>query len=401
MALDGRTRATRAGHHPVKIRQVVPWLVRSNASYWGEFLFVEVRTDEGVSGWGEITTTTRSANRALAAIVRQLDDLLVGDDPALIEQTWHKIFRAFTYMGSRGAATNVTSAIDIALWDIRGKVLARPVYELLGGAVREDLPLYTHPDQSRFTDESGVVAEIKAIVESGHSAIKFDPFPHAPGVPHDNDRYLDGRLDAALEHQAMALTALIREAAGPDVELLVDAHGRFDVPTAIRLGHSLAETARIHWYEEPVPPESYHALQQVREKVAIPIAVGERLHTRWEFAPILERRLADFVMPDVTWTGGISELKKIATMAEAYYIPVSPHDASGPVNLVAGGHVMLTVPNFYRLESSGTDLAKYNEFIETPLDNAGGRLRLAPRPGLGIDFDMDYLRGNLADDAGT
>jgi galactonate dehydratase len=384
----------------MKIRQIVPWLVRSSASYWGEFLFVEVRTDEGISGWGEITTTTRAANRALGAILRQLDDLLAGDDPAQIEQTWHKVFRAFTYMGSRGAAANVTSAVDIALWDLRGKALGLPVYDLLGGAVRPDLPLYTHPDQSRFTSAAGVTAEIRSIVDSGHTAIKFDPFPHGPAARADNDRYLDGGLDAGLERQAIELTAQIREAAGPDVELLVDAHGRFDVPTAIRLGRRLAETTRIHWYEEPVPPESYAALRQVREQVAIPLAVGERLHTRWDFVPVLEGGLAHFVMPDVTWTGGISELKKIATMAEAYYVPVSPHDASGPVNLVAGGHVMLTVPNFYRLESSNADLSKYNEFIDAPLDNTGGRLRLGSRPGLGIDFDLDYLRANVVHDFG-
>jgi galactonate dehydratase len=385
----------------VKIRQIVPWLVSSAASYWGEMLFVEVRTDEGVCGWGEITTTTRSANRALGAIVRQLNDLLVGDDPGLIEQTWHKIFRAFTYMGSRGATANVTSAIDIALWDIRGKVLGRPVYDLLGGAVRDDLALYTHPDQGRFVSESAVRDEIAAIVGSGYTAIKFDPFPHPPGGSPDNDRYLDGNLGAGPERQAAELTALIHDAAGPDVELLVDAHGRFNVPTAIRLGIRLAQAAPIHWYEEPVPPESYDALDQVRERVPVAISVGERLHTRWEFAPILQRGLAEFVMPDVTWTGGISELKKIATMAEAYYVPVSPHDASGPVNLVAGGHVMLTVPNFYRLESSSADLARYNEFIDTPLDAAGGRLRLAPRPGLGIDFDVDYLRAHRVYDFGT
>jgi galactonate dehydratase len=384
----------------VKIDRIVPWLVRSSASYWGEFLFVEVRTDEGVSGWGEITTTTSAANRALGAMVRQLNDLLIGDDPAQIERTWHKLFRAFTYMGSRGAAANVTSAIDIALWDIHGKVLGRPVYDLLGGAVRDDLALYTHPDQRRFTDEAAVRDEIATIVASGHTAIKFDPFPHPPGVPGDNDRYLDGRLEPPLERRAIELTALIHDAAGPDVELLVDAHGRFDVPTAIRLGNSLARAAPIHWFEEPVPPESYHALSQVRDKVPIPISVGERLHTRWEFVPVLERQLADFVMPDVTWTGGISELKKIATLAEAYYVPVSPHDASGPVNLVAGGHVMLTVPNFYRLESSSFDLAKYNEFIDTPLDNTGGRLRLAALPGLGIDFNLEYLRANRSYDFG-
>jgi galactonate dehydratase len=385
----------------VKIARIVPWLVRSQASYWGEFLFVEVRTDEGVSGWGEITTTTRMANRATGAILHQLNDLLVGEDPARIEALWHKTFRSFTYVGSRGMACTVVSAIDIALWDLRGKVLGQPVYELLGGPVRPDLLLYTHPDQSTFVDEAGVVAEIRRIVDSGHTAIKFDPFPHAADQRPDNDAYLDGRLDREGERGALELTALIREAAGPDVELLIDAHGRFDVPTAVRLGNALAETTDIHWFEEPVPPESREALRQVRERVPLPISVGERLHTRWDFAPVLSERLADFVMPDVTWTGGISELKKIATMAEAWYVPVSPHDAAGPVNLVAGAHVMVTTPNFYRLESSATDLSRYEEFLDEPLDNTGGRLKLSTRPGLGLEFDTDRMQAALAHDFGS
>jgi galactonate dehydratase len=204
-----------------------------------------------------------------------------------------------------------------------------------------------------------------------------------------------------MEREAMELTALVREIAGPDVELLIDAHGRFDVPTAIRLGQALDEVSGIHWYEEPVPPESYHALKQVRDRVRVPISVGERLHTRWDFVPVFQDGLADFAMPDVTWTGGISELKKIATLAEAYYVPISPHDASGPVNLVAGAHVMITVPNFYRLESSGHDLRAYDRFLRTPLDNSGGRLKLPPGPGLGLDFDMDYLRAHVQDGFGT
>ncbi|MEO3808304.1 mandelate racemase/muconate lactonizing enzyme family protein [Sphaerisporangium sp. B11E5] len=384
----------------MKITELVPWLVRSGGSYWGEFLFLQVRTDEGVDGWGEVTTTTRAANRGVAAMLRQANELVAGEDPARIEDIWHKVFRAFTYMGSRGAGTNVVSAIDIALWDIRGKVLGVPVHDLLGGAVRDDLLLYTHPDQSRFGTREGVADEIAKIVESGHTAVKFDPFPHAPGEPEANDRYLDGRMSRAGEREAVELTALIRELAGPDVELLIDAHGRFDVPTAIRLGQAIDELGGVHWYEEPVPPESRHALAQVRDKVRVPISVGERLHTRWDFVPVLENRLADFVMPDVTWTGGVSELKKIATMAEAYYVPVSPHDASGPVNLVAGGHVMLTVPNFYRIESSGHDLGAYNRFLRTPLDNRGGRLTLPAGPGLGLDFDMEYLRAHAQDGFG-
>jgi galactonate dehydratase len=385
----------------MRIVEIVPWLVRSSASFWGEFLFVQVRTDEGVDGWGEVTTTTRPANRAVAAMIRQAGELLAGADPAAIEDIWHKTFRAFTYMGSRGAATNVTSAIDIALWDIRGKALGVRVCDLLGGPVRADLPLYTHPDQSRFGTRAGVADEIAKIVESGHTAIKFDPFPHEPGESPGNDRYLDGRLSRAAQHEAMELTVLIRELAGPGVELLIDAHGRFDVPTAIRVGQALDEVGGVHWYEEPVPPESNEALRQVRERVRVPISVGERLHTRWDFAPVLAGRLADFVMPDVTWTGGISELKKIATMAEAYYVPVSPHDASGPVNLVAGAHVMSTVPNFYRLEASTHDLRVYNRFLRTPLDNSGGRLRLPPGPGLGLDLDLDHLRAHALDDFGA
>ena len=381
----------------MKIVEVVPWLVGAEGTGWGEYLFVEVRTDEGVTGWGEITTTTPTANRGVAALVRQVSDLLVGDDPARIEDIWHKVFRAFTYMGSRGAGTNVVSAVDIALWDIRGKVLGLPVHELLGGRVRDDLLIYTHPDQRRFGTREGVVEEIRAIVGSGHTGIKFDPFPGKPGVPLADDRYLDGGMSRAEVGRAMELTALVREAAGPDVELLIDAHGRFDVPTAIRIGQALDEVGGIHWYEEPVPPESYRALEQVRDRVGVSVSVGERLHTRWDFVPVLENRLADFVMPDVTWTGGISELKKIATMAEAYYVPVSPHDAAGPVNLVAGGQVMVTVPNFYRIESSRYDLSSYNRFLTEPLDNGGGRLKLPSGPGLGIEFDLDHLRGQARD----
>ena len=381
----------------MKIREVVPWLVRSPASYWGEFLFVEVRTDEGLSGWGEVTTTTRVANRTVARMVREVADLVVGTDADLIEATWHRLFRAFTYLGSRGAATHLTSAIDIALWDLRGKVLGRPVHDLLGGRVRDRLALYTHPDQSRFSTSDGLIEEIGRITGSGHTAIKFDPFPHPPGVSPDNDGYLDGSLPRALERQAIDTSARIREAAGPDVELLIDAHARFDVPTAIRLARSLHEAADLHWFEEPVPPESLAALKQVREQVDVPIAVGERLHTRWDFVPVLQAGVADFVMPDVTWTGGISELKKIATLAEAYYVPISPHDAAGPVNLVAGAQVMATVPNFYRLESSSFDLAVYNELLTTPLRNPDGALELPDGPGLGIEFDLDHLRAVAID----
>ncbi len=381
----------------MKITAVVPWLVKFEGVGWGEYLFLEVRTDEGVTGWGEITTTTKVANRAVASILRHLNQLIVGDDPSRIEEIWHKIFRSFTYMGSRGASSHVVSGIDIALWDIRGKVLNLPVYELLGGPVREDILLYTHPEQSRFKTREGVIQEIREICESGHTGIKFDPFPSYEANVGFRHGYLDGQLGKKGEREAAELTALIRETAGPEVEILIDAHGRFDVPTAIRLCRSLEDAGQIDWFEEPVPVESYSALGQVRDAVSAAISVGERLHTRWEFVPIFENSLAHYIMPDVTWTGGISELKKISTMAEAYYIPVSPHDASGPINVMAGAQVMMTVPNFYRLETSRWDLSKYNTFLETPLDNTGGRLKVPPRPGLGLEMSREVLRANALD----
>ncbi len=378
----------------MKITGVKPWLIKSSASYWGEFLFVEVTTDEGVTGWGEITTTTKIANRALCAILSRIGEMIAGENPAHIERLWHKIFRSFTYMGSRGAAVECVSAIDIALWDIRGKVLGQPIYELLGGPVRDEILLYTHPDQRRFHTREGIIAEITAILDSGHTAIKFDPFEYQRGGAERTEGYLDGSMSRKDERDAAEQTALIREICGPDVEILIDAHGRFDVPTAVRLCRTLEEAGKIDWFEEPVPPESYNALKQVRDQVNVPISVGERGHTKWDFVPILEGKLADFIMPDVTWTGGITELKKISSLCEAYYIPVSPHDAAGPINVVAGAQVMMTVPNFYRLETSEWNLNKYNDLITTPLDNSGGSLKLTKLPGLGLEMNRDYLAAN-------
>ncbi len=381
----------------LKITSIHPWLVKVEGTFWGEYFFVEVQTDEGITGWGEITTTTLPANRAVAGIISGMNDVLVGEDPSRIERIWNKIFRSFTYMGSRGATTHVISGIDIALWDIRGKQLGLPIYELLGGKVRDEISLYTHPDQGGWNNEGWrdrVEEEVRKIVDSGHTAFKFDPFPHLDGAAARNDGYLDGAMSRRGENIANEITAAARDFAGPDIEILIDAHGRFNVPTAIRLCNALEDAGQIDWFEEPVPVESYHALSQVREKVSVPISVGERLHTRWEFVQVFEKELADFVMPDVTWTGGITELKKISTQAETYYVPISPHDASGPINVVAGAHVMMTVPNFYRVETSNADLSKYNEFIHQPLDNSNGSLKLPDAPGLGIEMNMDYLNAN-------
>ena len=376
----------------MKITKVTPWLLHARAAYYfgrpGEYIFVEVKTDEGITGWGEVTTTHPVANRAVCAILRELGPMIEGDDPIQIEKIWNKIFRRFTYMGSRGASTNAISGIDIALWDIRGKALNQPIYNLLGGAVRDSIELYTHPDPNIGPDEAR--KQGKEIADSGHKALKFDPYP---SMAEEQNGYLSGKMDARGEAEGNEITAAFREGAGPDMELLIDAHGRFDVPTAVRLSRSVS-SSNIHWWEEPVPGESTHALKNVRAQIELPISVGERLHTRWEFVAVLEQDLTDFLMPDVTWTGGISELKKISTMAEAYYVPISPHDASGPINVLAGAHVMMSVPNFYKLETARHRLDAYDVFIETPIDVREGSLHVPDAPGLGIEINMDFLRAN-------
>ena len=393
-------RVTLLRRYSLKITKVTPWLIEAPGPYLDtandnrtpenrEYVFVEVCTDEGITGWGEITGTSYISNRTVCAALKHISELVAGDDPRLIEMIWNKIFRSFTYMGSRGATTNIISGIDIALWDIRGKVLGLPISELFGGPVRDGIPIYCHPNDGSSVED--MAQHAKAIFETGQTSMKTDPwYPH-----HEEEKngYLTGKLSAEAEALGADRIAAMREAVGPNIEILIDCHGRFDAPTAIRLARTL-EPYDIFWFEEPVPVESTHALRQVRDNVNVPICVGERIHTRWELIPILENELADFVMPDVTWTGGITEIKKMATMAEAYYVPISPHDASGPVNVLAGAHVMASVPNLYRVETSRAKLNAYDVFIDHPLDIRGDKIYLSDRPGLGIELDRNYMRAN-------
>ncbi|MDP7533341.1 MAG: mandelate racemase/muconate lactonizing enzyme family protein, partial [SAR202 cluster bacterium] len=191
--------------------------------------------------------------------------------------------------------------------------------------------------------------------------------------------------------------AAMREAVGPDVEILIDAHGNFNVPTAINLAHRL-EPYDIGWFEEPVQPNSNEALRHVKESVNVPICVGERLYHRWDFVPILKDRLAEYLMPDILWCGGISEMRKIANLAESFYIPVSPHDASGPINILAGAHTMMAVPNFYMVEFNHAALNLHDAFISPKLDIRNGVLHLPETPGIGTELNVDYIEAHLDPD---
>lgn len=357
-----------------------------------EWTFVELRTDDGLTGFGECSNSPGTGSLMVGDAVRRLKEFVVGEDPADLTRLWHKLFRKTAYLGPRGLPSAVVSGIDIALWDLKGKALGRPVYDLLGGKVRPSVPLYANGWFMGCETPEQYAAAVRPVIADGHRAVKLDPFLEMRPF---HTRFLAGQITAAGEQRGVDVVAAVRDAIGPDVELLIDAHGHYTVPTAVRLAMRL-EPYRIGWFEEPVPPESPQALKAVREQVSVPICVGERLYTRWDFVPIFEGGLADFVMPDVVWTGGISELVRIATMSEAYHVPISPHNAMGPLQIAAGAHVSMTVPNFYRLEHSVSFIPSYQACLREKLAFDGEQLRVSDRPGLGHNLDVEVLRAHPA-----
>lgn len=360
-----------------------------------QWTFVVIETDEGLSGWGESSNVPRNTSLLTAEGVKACREDLIGEDPANIEHLWQKLYRKYTYLGSRGFPTTVLSGVDIALWDLKGKSLGKPVYDLLGGPVRDSIRLYANGWFDGCETPEQYAKAALATVNSGHDSLKMDPFLE---MNPRHSFYLDGQISADGEELGCDITRAVREAVGPKVEVLIDAHGHYNVPTAVRLANRLYDESKIGWFEEPLPPESFKGLKTVREQTRAPICVGERLFTRFDFVPVLEDGLADYIMPDVTWTGGISELKKIATMAEAYYTPISPHNAQGPGQILAGAHTMMTVPNFYRLEHAISFKPAYDFFLKEPLQWEGNLLNLWDRPGLGVDLDMEKVRQSLHPD---
>ena len=378
----------------MKITDLKIWVAKPEPQ-GRSFVFFKIDTDEGVSGVGEATSSGGGGSVIVGNMARFLRDStagddfresLIGEDPQYIDRIWHKLYRRFTGGGGFGGfVTTLLSGIDIALWDIRGKALGLPIYRLFGGPVWDDVPMYTHVAPG---DPDRAAAQAKQLAGEGFTALKTDPF--MPEMRQHHRRYMKGEISPRGAALGVDTIAAMREAVGPDVEILIDAHGNFNVPTAIRLARRL-EPYDLGWFEEPVQPNSNDALRAVREAVDVPLCVGERLYHRWDFVPILKDRLAEYLMPDILWCGGISEMRKIANLAESFYIPVSPHDASGPVNILAGAHTMMTVPNFYKLEFNHAALDVHNRIISEPLDIRDGTLHLSERPGLGVELDEEYL----------
>lgn len=346
--------------------------------------FLKVETDEGVVGWGEPVVEGRA--HTVAAAVAELADYLIGKDPRQIEDHWTVLYRGGFY---RGGAIHMSAlaGIDQALWDIKGKVLGVPVYELLGGKVRDRIRVYSWVGGDRPGETAAQARERAA---RGFTAIKMNASEELQFIDtHD-------KVD-----QVLANVAAIREALGPHFGIGVDFHGRVHRPMA-KVLVKLLEPYRLMFIEEPVLSEHAEALAEIAPLTSAPIALGERLYSRWDFKKILEDGHVDILQPDPSHAGGITETKKIATMAEAYDVAIALHCPLGPIALAVNLQLDANCYNAFIQEQSlgihynqGNDLLDYVRNPEV-FDYADGFVKIPSGPGLGIDVNEDYVRERAA-----
>jgi galactonate dehydratase len=339
---------------------------------------VKISTDNGLVGWGEITLEGKP--KSVHAAVEELAEYLIGKDPLRIEHHWQHIYRSAFYRGGNVLMTAL-SGIDQALWDIAGKYYNAPVYALLGGPVRDRIRVYAHWG-IRDMSEAGQAASrerLDALIEKGG----YKAFKSGPGAKwraHEPPSVIDEFVEKAYT---------MREWVGPDVELCFDFHGKMTPAMAIEICHEI-KGMRPAFVEEPVPQENVDALKLVSDHVPFPIATGERLLTRWGFREVFEKQAVALIQPDASHVGGISELKRVANMAEVYYMHIMPHCAIGPVAFSACLHVDAAVPNFLMQEQIDQGLGE--GFLIEPWRVQDGFIELPTKPGLGIEVDEAVLQ---------
>ncbi|RAZ76251.1 galactonate dehydratase [Mesorhizobium atlanticum] len=344
------------------------------------WLFLKIETDAGISGWGEPVVEGKALT--VEAAVKELADYLIGKDPRLIEDHWTVMHRGGFYRGGP-ILMSAIAGIDQALWDIKGKALGVPVHELLGGKLRETIKVYSWIGGDRPAE---VAAGAKDVVARGFRALKMNGTEELQIVDsHD-------RIDAAVERVAM-----VREAVGPNIGIAVDFHGRVHRPMARILVKEL-EPYRLMFIEEPVLSENREALKEIATLGSTPIALGERLYSRWDFKSVFEEAVVDIIQPDLSHAGGITECRKIAAMAEAYDVAVAPHCPLGPIALAACLQLDAVSYNCFIQEQSlgihynaGNDLLDYaaNKDVFRYED---GYVAIPDGPGLGVEIDEDYVK---------
>ena len=355
----------------MKITDIRPFVVDCFRTNW---VFIKVYTDEGIDGVGEATLEYKE--KALLGAIEHAKEALVGKDAGRIEQLTHDLYRDAYWRGG-AVLMSALSGIECALWDIKGKALGVPVYELLGGRMRDDVRIYVNGwfAGAKTPEEFGKKAA--EAVKRGVTAMKWDPF---------GKNFLE--ISNADLTKALECVDEVRKAVGPSVDLLIEGHGRFDVPTAIRIAKELAQFKPL-FFEEPTPPDNLDALKRVRDNSPVAVSAGERLYGLRSFRELLDRKAVDYVQPDVSHAGGILELRKIAALAEADYIPFAPHNPSGPVANAATLQLAACCQNFSILEIMYSDVTYRADVTDEHLTYKDGRIAIPDRPGLGITLNEE------------
>lgn len=345
-------------------------------------VFVKVETNEGIYGVGEAYSA--GPNRAVAEVIDDFGTWLIGHDPREVERLWHLM-----YNGSRFPPGVVTggalSGIEHALWDIKGKALGAPVWELLGGKCRDRIRVYQGTGGG--TPEDMAANAVRLVERYQFTALKLAPFP--PDFHHLSWNETVTRVARRIE--------AVRHAVGDDVDLAVDVHAMlFEPIRAIQIAEAL-KPYHLLFLEEPFRPENLDALATFKRQVTVPIATGENLYTKNQFRSLLVREATDFIQPDVCATGGLLEMKKIAAMAESFYVSVIPHNPMGPVATAVNATFAACTSNFVILEYKADDESPRRDMVKEPIRLRDGYLDLPGGPGLGIDLNEEYLLKNPAE----
>ena len=346
------------------------------------WLIVRIQTDEGIEGIGEASMLNQDP--IVASLLEEwAENYLVGKNPMNGELHWTRLHQDNLGRGGRLFSTAL-SGIDIALWDLRGKILGVPVYELLGGPYAQRLRVYANGWYTTPGTPEQNAEEAKKVVAMGYTAMKFDPFgrmAHTTITPEE----------AQLSEDRVAA---VREAVGPNVDILVEVHARFNVYTAVHLANRI-EKYNPFWFEEPVSQENVSEMKQVRSRINIPVATGERLYLKFPFFELVRNEAVDILQPDICNAGGITELKKIAGMAEAQHIMMAPHNTNSAVGTVASMHLDAAIPNFLIQEYHAEFYEPhYFEVIEGLPRQKEGYVDLPSGPGLGITLNEELMNSH-------
>jgi galactonate dehydratase len=363
----------------MKISHVESFLF--NPGQTRNLLFCRVETDTGLYGWGEAYVTAEK-EKAVDEYLRAMMPHLVGRSPFSIRHTGQVLFDDFVIRRSSIGFLSAWSAIEMALWDIVGKAAGLPLYNLLGGASREKIRVYANG----WSDEPGtpeeVIARAVKVKEAGYTALKFDPLPGPwrSFIEHADERF------------AIEFVRRMREALGPEMEILIELHRRLAPSHAIRLGRAFAEFD-IHWLEEPCLSDNIELVAEVRRNQPIPVVTGETIYSKEAYAQLLEKRAADILNPDICAVGGISGLLDIATMAQPHAVAIAPHNNNSTLaGLAATLHVCAVIPNFTIAECFINRLDACDAIALRRIEVEKGWASLPTTPGLGIDIDVERLR---------